>query len=995
MNPLAPTGCITLVFTDVEGSTSLWEADTDSMRSAIALHNELFRARLVSHGGYEVKTEGDAFMVAFAAPAAALAWCLDCQLELLHLPWPDELLRRAEAAVVRQHARLLFRGLRVRMGLHLGTPDCEPDPTTGRMDYFGPMVNRAARVGGSAHGGQILLSGAAHAALSADFGGVKVKSLGTYNLKGLSTPEQLLEVLPESLADRSFPPPKGQALRRPPMPVPASSCLGRERELSELAGALGGGCRLVTVLGPGGIGKTRLVVEMTRRLASNADREPVDVAFCDLTRATGARDVAELVARSVGCPQSPSPRDDAVLDAVGAHLAEAGAILVVLDNFEQVASHAAATVGRWLQVASSQARFLVTSREPLALVEELEYRLEPLAMEDAVTLFIQRAGGTAVGKPQVVEEIVRRLDGIPLALELAAGRAGVLSLEQIRDQLSRRFRLLASRKRDVPVRQATLRGAIDWSWNLLSESERSVLSQLSVFCGFTLEAAEKVIRLPADTWALDVLQSLVDRSMVVAEPGAGEMRFRLLESIRDYARERLGESDEAAAARVRHAAYFANRASTHFTGAFLDDDRIDRDGLEAERDNLAAALDCEELPPEQRCRAAIALCGHAYVRRPPELGALAARAVGLARKSGSPALQAQTLDHMGICRWLEGDHEAALAALQESLAFARQAGEPRLIALTLKDMSNVQVVVGREAEGEALLLEAMAPARATGDPSIEARILGNFGQIRNRQCRYSECLELFTREKELIDDRPDSFEMAFALSNLGGALMGVYRLDEAREAYARALSIYTRHGHFRFESMSRCNLAYVHMMRGEGSLLLDELRANLVAARRFALKWAIGHSLITLGSIRLESGEASEALELLGEAMIATRDSGDRNMLAFAFVYRAVAHALLARPDQAIADLAQARAMLGEGQLAFLLTLEGFVPLAEGLAAQRAGRPAEAAAHLSAARAVAERARGWRDGSLPPPVDHPGGRFVGVALPLLERSVLASDLPGR
>ncbi|MBI3893590.1 MAG: tetratricopeptide repeat protein [Candidatus Wallbacteria bacterium] len=707
------------MFTDVEGSTSLWDADAGAMREAVALHNALMRERLAVHHGYEVKTEGDAFMVAFPAPVAAVRWCLDCQVRLLEAAWPPALLERAEAAAVvstRDRSVVLHRGLRVRMGIHLGTPDCVPDPTTGRMDYFGPMVNRAARVSAAAHGGQVIASDSVRAALAADLAGARVRPLGSYNLKGLSVPETLHEILPEALGERTFPPARGQPLCRVTLPRPASACLGRQSELAELLGLLRDSGQLITLLGPGGIGKTRLAVELGHRFAASSGQELAEIPFCDLTRAASTVEIAELAARAVGCPFGARATADALVEAVGAHLADRGAPLVILDNFEQVVRHAAATVGAW-RTASPDTRFLVTSREPLGLDGERAYRLSSLDVESAVQLFQERvslvrsSAAFAAEQRAAIEEIVRRLDGIPLALELAASRVGILSVEQLLAQLSQRFRLLASRRRDLTPRQSTLRGAIDWSWDLLSEAERRVLAQLAAFRGCTLEAAEAVVEVggvPDAEWVGDLLQTLVDRSMVQAVSTTSGVRFHLLESIHEYASERLERLEGAADVRTRHARHFAHLAEKRYTGAFLDDDRIDLEELALERDNLAAALECPALSADDQLRLIVALAGHAYMRRPlTDLKALVSRGAELASSARSPLIAARALNVLGICLWLEGDHAAARETYGRALAEAERSGDDLQRAVVLKDLANAFILPGELEKGEQLLNEAL------------------------------------------------------------------------------------------------------------------------------------------------------------------------------------------------------------------------------------------------------------------------------------------------
>ena len=258
----APTGTVALVFTDVQGSTALWEHGPTLMREALAMHDDVLRRTIAELGGYEVKTEGDAFMIAFGRAADAVRWCHQAQLALLDAPWPEAIFERPEAAIARAGDKVLFRGLRVRMGAHVGEPDCRPDPVTGRMDYFGPVVNRAARVSAAGHGGQTLVSRAALSAAGAPATfDAEVIDLGEHRLKGLIASEHLFQVLPHRVVGRTFPPVRTLAAPRTNLSASASAMVGRGDELAQVGASFDGGARLVTLVGPGGAGKTRLARE--------------------------------------------------------------------------------------------------------------------------------------------------------------------------------------------------------------------------------------------------------------------------------------------------------------------------------------------------------------------------------------------------------------------------------------------------------------------------------------------------------------------------------------------------------------------------------------------------------------------------------------------------------------------------------------------------------------------------------------------------------------
>ncbi|MGZ3460986.1 MAG: ATP-binding protein, partial [Archangium sp.] len=435
----APTGTVALVFTDVQGSTRLWERCSAGMRAALDVHDEVLRSLLEAHGGYEVKTQGDSFMVAFGSAVEAVRWCLEAQRELLCAPWPPELLGEPDAAEqVGPQGMAVHRGLRVRMGVHLGEPECRVDERTGQADYFGRMVNVAARVASAGHGGQVLVSAAAWArvegALEA-LGGPVVRPLGDDHLKGLEEAVSLVELVPASLAERRFEPLRVERVRRGHVPAETGELVGRQEELALLRRSFAEGARLITLLGPGGMGKSRLATRFGN-LELGECAWAGGVWMCELTDAAKVDDICHAVGQALGVVLNRSGEDSGPAERLGRALAGRGEVMVILDNVEHVIQHMPATLGRWRSLAP-RARFLVTSREslllpeehvidlaPLEVPEEGEARAERLARCDALRLFVQRAravrGGFELTEAELplVADIVRKLDGIPLAIEL-------------------------------------------------------------------------------------------------------------------------------------------------------------------------------------------------------------------------------------------------------------------------------------------------------------------------------------------------------------------------------------------------------------------------------------------------------------------------------------------------------------------------------------------------------------------------------------------------
>ena len=488
-----PTGTVSFLFTDIEGSTKLLHEHGDRYAALLEGHRRTLRAAFERHDGVEVDTQGDGFFVAFARAGDAVAAATEAQ-------------RALEDGAVR-----------VRMGIHTGEPLVADD------DYVGVDVHRAARIAAAAHGGQLVVSEATRRLLADD---LPLRDLGEWRLKDMGAAERLYQV-----GEGDFPPLR--SLDATNLPVAASRLVGREREVGELVALFSSGARLVTVTGPGGSGKTRLALHVAGELVGAFHD---GVYWVPLSGLSDPQLVVSELGRVVGA------RDD-----MGAWL-RGKELLVVLDNFEHLLEAAPAVSA--LLSGSEGVRLLVTSRSPLHVSGEREFRLEPLPASDAAVLFVERAGafGRALMRDATIEAICLRLDGLPLAVELAAARTKVLSPEMLLARLDVTLPLLTGGARDVPERQRTLRATIEWSFGLLEAPNRELLERLSVFArSFPLTAAEAVC--DAD---LDQLAALVDASLL--RP-IGEDRFLMMATIREYALEQLEHSIDTAALRQRHASF--------------------------------------------------------------------------------------------------------------------------------------------------------------------------------------------------------------------------------------------------------------------------------------------------------------------------------------------------------------------------------------------------------------------------------------------------------
>ncbi len=717
-----PSGTVTFLFTDIEGSTKLARLFPDGWPTIEARHNVLLQSAITANHGYVFRTIGDEFNVAFASALDALEAALAAQTTLHTENWGA------------------IGAIRVRMSLHTGQAKARAN------DYDGYLtLSHTKRLLATAYGGQILLSQATEVLLRDSLPpGVTLLDLGEHRLKDFERAEHIFQLVAPDLP-AEFPPLKTLNALPNNLPVQITSFIGRERELAQTNEMLSN-THLLTLIGPGGTGKTRLTLQLAAEVLPGFTD---GVWLVELAPLADPALVLQTIASTLGLREIPStPLNDLVADYL-----HSKCLLLILDNCEHLVETCAQLADAFLRHCPSL-KMIASSREALGIAGETVFRVPPLALPDqdstdldtlrqseAVQLFVERAVAVRPGfdlsgqNAPAVGQICLRLDGVPLALELAAARIGMLTSEQIAARLDDRFRLLTGGSRTALPRQQTLRSLIDWSYDLLSEAERSLFCQLSVFVGgWSLEAAEAVC---TDLDVLELLTQLVKKSLVVAEERAeqAETRFRLLETIRQYARDKLLETGAVAMVRDRHLDYyqkFAEAGEPNFFGPH----RLEWvDQCEREHDNFRAAL---QWGLDRNSDGALRLAGSLVTfwtargfnlegRR--WLQASLDRAAALPEAHGEADRQRQAARAKGLTQssqlsYADGNYQVGLNAGQESVRLYRQLGDPFGLGFALCNMGNMAAFQGDMAMAEPALTEAIFIGRETGNKIILCYALG-------------------------------------------------------------------------------------------------------------------------------------------------------------------------------------------------------------------------------------------------------------------------------
>jgi predicted ATPase/class 3 adenylate cyclase len=892
-----PSGTVAFLFTDIEGSTRRWETQRELMAVALERHFTILREAVTTQNGVLFKSIGDAAQAAFPTVAMAVAAVVSAQGALRGENWGN------------------LGPLRVRMAIHAG------EATPSGDDYLAPCLNRLARVLSVGYGEQILLTETARTLIAdSALPGYGLLDLGAHRLKDLLSAEHIFQLTGPGLP-LEFPPLKSLDRQLHNLPAQPTALIGREPELAALRDMLvAPESRQVTLVGPGGVGKTRIALQAA---VESLEAFPDGVWWVPLAAVSDPGLVAQAIAAPLGVREVAG---ESLLETLGEHL-RTRRLLLLLDNLEQVVD--AGPLLADLLTTAPQLQILATSRAPLGILAEREFSVAPLPLpargrasaeatlaSPAVRLFVERAQAVKpefaldVDNADDVAAICRRLDGLPLAIELAAARIRILPPRQLLARLDCRLKLLTGGSRDLPPRQQTLRAAIAWSYDLLDEAEQSLFACLAIFAGgCTLEAAERIGE-GTGTTALDVLDgldSLVQKSLLRQEDGAdGEVRFSMLETIREYGRERLDASGDAETVAHAHAGFYvslAEEAEPQLTGP-QQGEWLDR--LETEHDNLRAALDWLAHPGEEetQLRLAAALWRFWWMRGYLSEGRRWLNRILTAADGLPAAARAKALSGAGILAEAQGDYEHATVLHEQALALSRQIGDRRGIAASLTDLGIVARFRGdhplasqlheealtlwrelRDDRGMAssfhelgrlaldrgdyrgastLLEQSLALCRAAGEASALGSILESLGMLAFYEEDYERAVTLYEESLAVWRSLDDSRMIGHALANLGEAVHYQGNLDRAESLYQESLVLFRELGSYGGAAFALRQLGKAALERGDARAAAEFFSESLGLRQAEGETTAIIESLEGLAEVAAVIEDTGLGVRLLG-----------------------------------------------------------------------------------------------------------------------------------
>jgi predicted ATPase/class 3 adenylate cyclase len=862
-----PSGTVTFLFTDIEGSTKLSQQYADELPALLARHKEILNQAIEMHNGFIFQIVGDSFSAAFDIAASALKAALEAQRQLQSEPWSPA-------------------PIKVRMGIHTGAAQLTDDASVeGPYSGYASLA-MTQRIMSAAHGGQILIS-----QITRDLVGeqlplhISLVDMGEHWLKDLLHPVHLYQVTVTDLP-ATFPPLKTLESFPHNLPVQLTSFIGREHEIAE-AKQLLLRARLLTFTGPGGTGKTRLALQIAEELLpSFAD----GVWLVELAPLTDASLIPQTIAEIFGLRELPNlPIINIVTDYL-----RAKQLLLILDNCEHLIE-ACAKLSDHLLHSGPQLKLIASSRESLDIAGETAYRVPSLSLPDpaqvtreavmefeSIQLFVERA---SAANPKFdmtdenasdVAQICRRLDGIPLALELAAARSSVFSPGEIASRLDDRFRLLTGGSRTALERHQTLRALIDWSYDLLSDGEQTLLRQLSVFAGnWTFEAAEAVC---SDLDVLTLLTQLINKSLVIVDESESSTRYRLLETIRQYGRDKLLEAGESEQARNRHLDFFLIFAETAET--YIDGPGELEWGIlfDAEYDNLRTALEWgleQDVEKALRLGSAVPLF---WIKRGYEgegrrlLMEALTRAQTLWSEATTPEwimLQARVWNALGYFANAQGDTIGSLKAFEKSAELFRQVGEKRMLARALSFIGLSKRFFGQTEAAYAAAEEAVALAREVGDKATIGGALSNMAGIMAFTERDLNKVRAYAEEGiRLLREAGSQWVTAMTLYGYGAfaARWGFY--EEARSHFEASLTLLTELRDRHRIGMIHSELAHLERLQGHFAQAKSLYRETIQEWQKIGHRAAVAHQLECFAFVAKAQEEDQRAAKLFGAAEI-------------------------------------------------------------------------------------------------------------------------------
>ena len=858
-----PSGTVTFLFTDIERSTILAQEHPDALPALFALHREILLQAIQARNGYLFQTVGDSFSVAFHSATDALQAALDAQRNLHNVSWSPV-------------------AVQVRMGIHTGAAQLAKDATL-EGPYSGyATIALTQRIMSAAHGGQILLSQSTYELARDELAEqVQFIDMGEHRLKYILRPVRLYQLNAPDLPS-NFPPIKTLEYAPHNLPEQLTSFIGREKEIDEIKKALtpgpspsgrGEGVRLVTLTGSGGTGKTRLSQEVGAQLLANFSH---GVWLIELAPLTDASQMIPSIAKVFGLQEHPfGPLPTLVLDYL-----RDKKILVILDNCEHLIEACARLADELLHQCAGL-KILASSREALGIAGEVSYHVPSLADSESTELFVERARAVnpnfklTEGNAAHVAQICRRLDGIPLAIELAAARVKLLAPEQIAARLDDMFRLLVGGSRTALPRQQTLRALIDWSYDLLSEEEKDLLRTASVFVGgWTLEALEAVSDNPN---TLELLEQLVNKSLIVTEEHETEMRYFMLETIRQYAREKLFEAKQASAARDRHFVYFDD-LSEKMWDVFRSADMIDwRYRAEEEAENFRAAL---EWGLENHVEETVRLAGHfcticSWLSKHSEGLALVKsaleRAHSLPPVEGEALIRrqkiiAKALFAQGTVAFGTGNMPLLMQSLKEAIAISRMTGDKLMLGYSLEMFFSASTFMQVEGAEEAAREGLKIFTEEINDRWGLSMAYQNMAWLANRQGDLIAKDKYFHKIKELLRDIPFSFQAGLFCLGMGMIESVQRNYDTAQQLFEEGLKIFGRLRNKYFHTALRSELGHVARHSGDIRQARKIYHDTLPEWKDLGNRAAIAHQLECFAFLAVADEEPQRAIKLFGAA---------------------------------------------------------------------------------------------------------------------------------